>query len=166
MNESETASELYVSDPLSEVTRKVRRSLLGVCILSMALVKAGLLPSKITALGIELFIKEQRSLTTLLLWVVVYFLISFIVYSLSDFIAWKLDFMKAYDIEKERIESHANQNSNKPKSNISVIYDALKPRGVRRLIYPTSILRAILEFILPVVSGMYSIIALYCFTVT
>lgn len=164
MNDSKTASALYVSDPLSEVTRKVRRSLLGVSILSIAVVKAGLLPGKITALGIELSIKNQQSLTMLFSMIVGYFLITFIVYSFSDFIAWKLRFVKAYDEARQSMEKFEKEKSNKPDSNISIIYNALKPKMIRKFIYPTSIVRGALEFILPVAFGAYSVFALHYFT--
>src|SRR5215212_9174358 len=42
-----------INDPLQDVTRKERKSLLGVSALGIAMVKAGLVPQKISALGID-----------------------------------------------------------------------------------------------------------------
>ena len=50
MEDSSTAA---VSDALSEITRKERRALLGVSTLCIAITHANLVPTKISALGIE-----------------------------------------------------------------------------------------------------------------
>ena len=68
-------SEIRVRDPLSDTTRKERRSLLGASALGIVIVKSGLVPSKITALGIEFTRTDQRALLAALAAVVVYLLV-------------------------------------------------------------------------------------------
>jgi len=48
-----TASQIRVQDPLSAVSRSEQKILLGVSVLSITIVKTGLIPTKISALGIE-----------------------------------------------------------------------------------------------------------------
>ena len=50
------------ADPLSEVTRKERRVLLGISALGIVIVKSGLVPSKVTALRIEFSKNDQQAL--------------------------------------------------------------------------------------------------------
>jgi hypothetical protein len=88
--------DVLVQDPLGDVTRKERRLLLGVSVLGVALVKTGLVPSKITALGIEFGKTDQRALMTIFGLVTLYFLVAFVIYGASDFIAWRSAFLQAY----------------------------------------------------------------------
>jgi hypothetical protein len=85
----EKLAQLDVKDPLSETTRKERKSLLGMGIVVIAIVKIGMIPTKIEALGIEFSTTEQRDLFHILLAVVIYYLSAFIIYALADFIAWR-----------------------------------------------------------------------------
>ena len=68
-----------VSDPLSEVTRKERRLLLGVSVLAFFMVKAGAVPTKISALGIEFQQADQKLFWFVLSVIVAYLTIVFVV---------------------------------------------------------------------------------------
>ncbi len=74
-------------DPLSEVTRKVRRSLLGVSTVGIAIAQARLVPTQITALGITFETDQQRRIYLLLAAIVFYFTVEFFIFAFSDFIA-------------------------------------------------------------------------------
>src|SRR5215208_4054054 len=84
-------------DPLSEVTRKERVYLLGTSIVGIAILKTRLVPSRITALGIELEEGNQEIFLSLLGLVVLYFLAAFVVYAASDFLAWWEGYQAAWD---------------------------------------------------------------------
>lgn len=73
------------SDFLSEVTRRERRTLLGVSMLSIAIVSADLIPKEIAVLGILLTASNSLMLLKLLAVVIGYYLTAFICYGLSDF---------------------------------------------------------------------------------
>ncbi len=81
--------DLVTYDPLSEVTRRERKVLLGVSMLGLALVKVPLIPSKVATFGIEFSELHRQNFTSMFALVVGYFLIAFLVYSISDFIAWR-----------------------------------------------------------------------------
>ncbi|MHB1051197.1 MAG: hypothetical protein ACYC09_14050 [Bacteroidota bacterium] len=82
--------ELNFSDFLSESTRKEKRALLGISVIAIAIVQTGLLPTKISALGIEFQLNDQRALLLLMVFVVVYFLIAFTMHASTDFIRWRV----------------------------------------------------------------------------
>jgi len=78
---------LLLRDQLSEVTRKERVYLPGSSIAGIAIVKMGLIPTRITALGIEFDAANQETFLFILGLVVLYFLAAFLVYAASDFLA-------------------------------------------------------------------------------
>lgn len=124
-------AERDVYDPLSEVTRKERRLLLGMSTIGIAIVRTGLLPTKISALGIEFGAADQRSLLNILAVITAYFLVAFVVYAASDWVAWT-------EVFWER--------------------DATPRKGPRfhnRSFYWSSLLaRSFFEFVLPIIVGI------------
>lgn len=74
-------------DFLSELTRKKRRDLLGVSMVGIVIAKTGLIPTEISALGIKFNQIDQQSFARLLSLVVLYFLVGFVIYQFSDFLA-------------------------------------------------------------------------------
>lgn len=83
--------QVLLKDPLSEETRKERRNLLGVSTLGIVMVKSGLIPSKISALGIEFSQADQTVLLYALAVITIYFLLAFIFYALSDFMNYRVE---------------------------------------------------------------------------
>lgn len=77
-----------LKDILREETRKERRNLLAASAVGIVIVKAGLIPTKISALGIDFSQTDQRTLLWVLLGVTAYFLAMFVVYALSDILAF------------------------------------------------------------------------------
>jgi hypothetical protein len=80
-----TAAEVLVRDPLSAVTRKERLYLLAVSMIGIAMVRTGLVPSKIATFGIELDKPNRSALLFLLALVTIYFLGAFSIYAASDY---------------------------------------------------------------------------------
>src|SRR5436305_2954409 len=74
---STVRSEATLRDPLSEVTRKERRTLLGVAALGIVVAKAGIVPSRISALGVEFGKTDQATLLRMLALIIGYFLLAF-----------------------------------------------------------------------------------------
>jgi hypothetical protein len=83
------AQDLVSYDPLSEVTRRERRALLGTSMLGLALVEIPLIPLKLAAFGIEFSEVNRERFAAMYALVVLYFLVAFVVYALSDFVAWR-----------------------------------------------------------------------------
>lgn len=148
-----------LSDPLSEVTRKERRNLIGAGIVFICVIKLGLVPSKISALGIELSAPAQDAFLSIFSLIVAYFLCAFGLYAISDILVWRKRYQEyigrdyVSDIVED-ISSGKLENVDKLKQHVSHLSWICT--------YPSivSIARAIFEFILPVLIGVYSI-ALY-----
>jgi len=179
---------MKINDPLSEVTRKERRSLLGVSALGVAMSATGLIPTEISALGIKFPPTEQAMFVRAITGVVFFYLIAFIVYAWSDYISWKIELQEwlieqhptfdgdeyqeemkyeyykreAYLIsleeqgEVKRAEDYEKSLiHNRVKSALEAEYNKQKDQ-----IPLVSKLRALFEFILPVVIGSIAIIFL------
>jgi hypothetical protein len=101
---SKMPSEVTLADPLTDVTRKERRALLGVALLSFVIARTGLSPTEITSLGIKFAAADQRALLAVLAAVTGYFLVAFVVYAASDFLAWRYAFNRAvHDLMEQRV---------------------------------------------------------------
>jgi hypothetical protein len=163
-----TPAQVAIRDPLSEVTRNERRFLLGVSIIAIALVRTGLVPSKISALGIEFSQTDQKSLLFVLALVTSYFVAAFLLYAGSDFVAWRLAFRAAVNewVEqtKKRDEDRARrialgqEDSRHPVEAYSERF--ARSRIISRIARPTSFLRATFDFLLPLIVGIYATILL------
>ena len=153
--------DVLLHDPLSEVTRKERRMLLAVSMVGIILVKMELVPTKISALGIEFAETNQKALLSILALAVIYFIIAFIIYAASDFLAWRKS------IRANLIDT-VLERANKEKENPALISREreiiMKYGQSERYLFvlskPVSAARALFEFLLPVIVGIYSAIAL------
>ena len=141
---SESPLEISLRDPLSEVTRKERKMLLGISILSIFIVKTGLVPSNISAFGIDFDKANQQAFQIVIAFVVVYFLVAFILYGLSDFLAWRISFNEGskityqafFDkISRGKIAKTDDAHKNYPSEWIS--------KWPNHLAFPVSCLRAL-----------------------
>jgi hypothetical protein len=151
-------------DALSNVTRRERQFLLGISLLGIALIKAGLVPSKISGLGIEFQSANQEALLLIVAIVIIYFLVAFTIYAASDFLAWRIV------ISKQFIESAVSSYENNilgyfpqpgsPDENIQEFKRDLqkKFRFYFKLIRPTSIFRALFDFGVPIAVGCYALL--------
>jgi len=75
--------------PLSESSRKERRALLGFSSLAFTIALCGLIPQKISALGVEISGAQQSYLQWVLFGLIAYFLVAFLLYGLQDWLAWR-----------------------------------------------------------------------------
>lgn len=159
-----TSTSVRLRDPLSEVTRRERRFLLGVSLIGIVLVKSGLIPQKIAGLGIEFTSTDQRSFLLAVLAVVCYFLVAFLIYGSSDFIAWRIALHDALIPElthefKKEIAGWADVDDPDPDPYDKHVMDfednlERKRRRVLQLVTPTSVMRAGFEFGIPIATGV------------
>lgn len=105
------------SAPLTEVSRKSRRNLLAVSATIFAIAFMGLIPTKVESLGIELSPNNQNSFLVIVLFLLLYFSISFLIDAGMDFSKWHINLKK----ESELI---------KVESSKSLVRDAAYRRGV------------------------------------
>lgn len=150
---------IVLVDPLSAVTRGERRMLLGLSMLGIFFVKAGVLPSKINALGIELTASDQKTFLFLVSVGILYFICAFFLYAISDFIVWKKAIIKQYLAEySESFDETCGHSLSVEEMDMQ----SEKSRIYRRnkiwlkLSKPVSIFRALFEFILPILVALCS----------
>jgi hypothetical protein len=171
--------EVSLRDPLTEVTRRERRSLLVASVLSIAFIRGGFVPSKISSFGIEFTQTDPRSLLILLSFVVLYFLLGFLLYAASDLISWRIalvaSFRGALDEAYERPgEPRAHKKSDGDDNShaefdkeLLQIYvnnwtrEINRNMGIISLSKPVSISRGLFEFLLPPGVAAYAIYALW-----
>jgi hypothetical protein len=144
--------------------------LLAISLLGVGLVKTGLVPTKIAALGVEFDKTSQKALLFLVAVVAAYFLVAFLIYALADFLAWRralrtyeLDRMRQY-IERERAKRSVPEDDEITSRAHEIWGDLAASRGHRvvwLLSGPVSVVRAVFEFALPVVVGSYAVALLW-----
>ena len=151
--------QILLKDPLSKETRTERRILLGASAVGIVIVKTGLVPSKISALGIEFNQTDQHSLLRAVAAVIVYFLFAFLIYAGSDYIAWQLGFRRAVGLDvraKRRREKSMDEDERIQENVVAGYYGS----PLLKLTKPMSLLRAVFEFVLPIVISIYAVVAL------
>ncbi|MGZ5199390.1 MAG: hypothetical protein ACXWC4_06420 [Telluria sp.] len=154
------SKDLITYNPLTETTRKERTSLLGLSVLGVALVKIPLVPERFSAFGIDFSHVNQRRLVELYALVIIYYLVAFGLYALTDFFAWRRqEIITLREYNRHNAERH---HSTTPE--LQALLDeefkkdratGLSYRGTRGY-WPARFvanLRAIFEFILPIVFG-------------
>jgi hypothetical protein len=141
----ESKTEFYLSDPLSQVTRNERKILLGVSAIGLIVLHAGLVPTKIAALGIEFSQIDQKTLLRSIGALVLYFLCAFILYGSSDFVAWRMGLLEK--LADPEYTTHAQI------SGIDIFLSDSEG--------PILALRACFEFLLPVVIGIVAVFQLF-----
>ncbi|EGR3324812.1 hypothetical protein DMJ26_19880 [Vibrio parahaemolyticus] len=161
-SEVENNKEKALVDPLSEVTRKERRMLLGLSMLGVFFAKTGIVPRKISTLGIELAATEQSSFFYVLAAMLVYFVFAFALYAFSDFIVWKkavieLDVSEYKNYVIERETEHQQQNPIDEEVSSSRLMLYRKNRVWLSAKKPVSLARSFFEFILPIIVGSVSL---------
>jgi hypothetical protein len=153
MSESNHFSD-RLREPLNETTRKVRRNLMAASVIGVVFTKVGLVPTKISAFGVEFSSSNQSALMLLLASAIGYFAISFAVYVYSELTAWQLVFTskKMEDMKSEAVQHETDFLSGKD--------DDRKFRYHIRHLYfrtkPTFYLRLFVELIIPLVFASYS----------
>lgn len=154
--------EISLRDPLSDVARKERRMLLGISVLSIFIAKTGLIPTKISALGIDLEKTNQNAFLVVMALIVLYFVAAFLIYGLADFLAWRVSYNRSARQRHEEIfnELHRRMSSNDVSINTVKYVPSRSSIWTGNIALPVSLLRSLFEFLLPIVVGAYAICAL------
>lgn len=88
MSQPDELQELLRTDPFGELSRKDRTMLLLISIVTIAISRAGLVPTKIVGFGIEFANIDRSAILWLLAASVLYFLITFLSHALPEFTSW------------------------------------------------------------------------------
>lgn len=154
---TKSPSEIRVRDPLSDVTRKERRALLGVGLLGLVIAKTGLIPTEIAALGVKFGTSDQKALLSVLALATGYFVVAFALYAASDFLAWRLAFRAALReaMLKRRAWGDEDEKLERELSHLGASFPFMHAS-----ITVVSALRATFEFLLPMFFGIYAIYVL------
>ena len=88
-------------EPISDNTRKIRRELLVASTIGIVIVHAGLVPTRIDALGITLTESNQASFRYVVAGVVLYLTVAFLVYVSSEIVAWA-SLLRSFDLEQSQ----------------------------------------------------------------
>ncbi|RZF83596.1 hypothetical protein EXT46_04700 [Pseudoalteromonas sp. CO325X] len=176
-----------INDPLSDVTRKVRRNVIVTSTVALIMIYVNLLPSKIDSLGIKFDATHQAILLEIIFFTLLYLCISFLVYSISDFLKWKIsltDLVLKEEhatvenfIEEQRVRRSKSELTNA--SNIESLSDdemekfklseykqKLKEElSARTKLYKgpvtiVSVIRAFIDFLAPVIIAIFALVQL------
>ncbi|WP_395736000.1 hypothetical protein [Prosthecobacter sp.] len=153
-------TEIRLRDPLTEVSRKERTALLGVGTLGIIVAKTGFVPSKISALGIDFSVTDQQMLYRALTGVIGYFVVAFMLYAASDFVAWRVAWMNAMRAAtKARHERKASESASELHAAVEQEL-SMQFRNIPYALSSTvSSLRALFDFAVPVVIGVWGMSA-------
>ncbi len=143
--------KLTISDPLSEVTRKDRRALLGISVLGIIIGGANIIPIKLTALGIEFGKTDQNFLLFVIFLITLYFLSAFAICAFSDFLSFQID-LRNLSKERETLKKFVKDP-----------YVKEEEEAERRYINRSKkvyLIRGLFEFLFPCVIALYSMFLL------
>jgi hypothetical protein len=157
-----TPPEISISDPLSQVTRNERRSLLGFSALVIFVTQTGLIPTKIEALGVNFEPKDQASFLVVLGLILVYFTIAFLIYGSADYLAWKIKHDNAKAVTYRELEKQMSGGVRLEQKGFTADWI---PTWPRKATFPVSISRAIFEFLFPVIVSVCAIYTLLSFQI-
>lgn len=161
------ADIIRVTDPLSQNTRAVRKSLLVSSVIAIAVVKTGFIPTKISALGLEFSQADRGSMLWLIGAVVAFFLLSFLVAAFADFMAWRMSHMaKTWDedsigyenlrksiLEDKKLTDEEREALQEQERRVGALWRSAGHVGndmlVQKLVGPISWARLAVEFVLP-----------------
>lgn len=137
--------------------------MLAASAVGVTMVKAGLIPEKISTLGVEFSQVDQRSILMVLASITLYFLVAFTLYAFSDFLAWRLVLFDSLGqiYVRRRKWITVKEAPTDDDTLLDQFYQENRLRYLFALSHPISILRAILDFLMPVIIGVYAVLILW-----
>lgn len=152
---SEPNPVTFLSDPLSDVSRKERRNLLIASTVGALMAHAGLVPTQVSALGIEFPVPAQSSFLVVMAAIVAYFVLAFFIYALADFVIWRKrrhEYIVSLKIAEDNISYDEEMELHRLNVPSIAWYFEWSPR--------VAYVRVFFEFVLPQLVGLYSLGAL------
>ena len=148
-----------VDDPLSSVTRRNRVGLLTSSLIAVLFVQAGLVPSKLAFFGVEFKNWDDVSLVAINLTVSLYFVLSFSISAISDYMSYR---MRIFDADTEDDRIHEGLLKREADGELTEQDNIRKYRlrtheWIFKASFPVAKVRTFVEFILPIFIGTYAI---------
>jgi hypothetical protein len=168
IHQDKDPAQIALEDALRDITRKERRNLIGFAAMGLFIAQAGLVPSRISALGIDFDKADQRYFTVGIAFGIVYFTVAFTLYAWADFLAWRLREINAVNEAADAAGRRAADDSHplsKPVrdttheqlSRLALFQAPWISRFIPMLVKSTSFLRILFDFVFPVWLGIYAI---------
>lgn len=132
--------------------------LLIVSLISITVAKTGLIPTKITALGIEFGSSGRGAFLGVLACVTLYLLVAFVLYAASDFLAWRFAIMNVFRDAKRR---HSEVESDPEAGKWGFDLVTVQYRYWFLFSGPVSVLRALFEFVIPLIVAAYAVLTVW-----
>lgn len=167
------SSDILLSDFLADNTLKIRRWLLVLTVVSLYISTAKMVPTKISALGIEFSALNQQQFLKISSYVLMYFLISFTIYACIDFLKRMNDLLeirKKYFTEI-KVSVPTKMADSDFDENMQYRADSIQTRFIDPIetaqflsspvILVLSITRVSFDILLPIIVGIYSFILLW-----
>jgi hypothetical protein len=173
MDDKITLRDMMLGDPLRDITRKERRNLIGVASIGLLVAKAGIIPSKITALGLDFDQADKTTLQFALGLGVAYFLCAFVVYGFADFLAWRFRLLEVIAATaKADAQSDLEPKKSGPEFTEKIVRERLERIFLFQAPFMKKLMpfmakavtfgRIILDFVAPTAFGLYACLALFC----
>lgn len=174
------ADVIRVADPLSAHARSVRKSLLISSVIAIAVARTGLIPTQISALGLQFSQADRGSMLWLIGAVVGFLLLSFVVAAAADFAAWRMSiFAKSWEEEAdgyENLRKSILEEKRLTKEDREALQEQERHMGamwrnaghldrysfMQKLVGTISWARVAVEFVAPVLSGISAMVLLAC----
>jgi uncharacterized membrane protein (DUF106 family) len=167
--------------PLSETTRRERRSLLGFSVLGLLISWSGAVPESIPALGITTEDFDPAVLLWVLIMMLFYYMFAFVLYALSDYLNWleSMALQTGHGLENARKEEIERLKTTAKQVDLSKValpnkqdYESLEDihtqitnnikyrQDLNEWIKPIPKTRIIFELVFPFLFGIYVILDL------
>ncbi|MDD5299819.1 MAG: hypothetical protein PHD65_04905 [Gallionella sp.] len=143
----------FLGDPLTQISRLERRNLLIASTVGLLIGHVGLVPTRISALGLEFNTPEQNAFLILFALVVAYMVFAFAIYATADFFVWRklyYDYRVAMEREASNCTLEDQRADDEVHQSVSPIYWYWQKAPV------VAWLRVVIEFILPLCIGIYT----------
>ena len=107
---------------LSDRTRRERLALVIASAIGITVVVTDLLPTKISALGIEFSVGNQTAMLKLLAAVIAYLLVSFCIHAFADYVAWKTAFQtELREVRRKHLHKQRKPDEESPEASEALV---------------------------------------------
>jgi len=144
-----------LSDPLGDVARRERRTLLGISVVAILVGRTGLVPEKIENFGITFAVPERKALLWVFVAVVVYYMLAFVIYSISDALRY------GYTVYRGRQELQRQSEEVPVNTIVRREPKPVDPWRYVNLVTPASVARGLFDFLVPVLVAAFAIWSLW-----